>query len=161
MIKTTTAENIDEMLAAAETAERRRTHRCLHASSDDPVQRLFVAGMQNTYFRPHRHPKIAETAVMVRGVLDILTFDDDGVVIGRERCSPSAGALTFDIDANVWHCGVVITESAVFFEAKPGPYDADTISEFADWAPPEGSPEAPAYQDALRLVRIGESARLG
>lgn len=156
MIKATTSETIDAMLAAADEAPRRRTHLNLHESPDDPIQRLFVASKRDAYFPPHRHPRIDETAIMVRGVFDILTFDDDGVVTDRRRCSPDSGLITFEIAANVWHCGVVMSDDAVFFEVKSGPYDPATISDFAPWAPAEGGEGVAVFQTVLRNVEVGD-----
>ncbi|PKN22120.1 MAG: hypothetical protein CVU68_05270 [Deltaproteobacteria bacterium HGW-Deltaproteobacteria-3] len=39
----------------AQKIPRRRVHHCLHASPDDPVQRLVVDMEPGTYIRPHRH----------------------------------------------------------------------------------------------------------
>jgi len=64
-------------------------------------------------------------------------------VLGR------GGLLGIDLAPGLWHTGAAVTETAVCFEVKPGPYDVATDKEFAPWAPTEGDPAAAAYLDEL------------
>jgi hypothetical protein len=49
-----------------------------------------------------------------------------------------------------------LSETAVCFEVKAGPYDAATDKEFAPWAPREGDPSAPEYlAKLLALLDVG------
>jgi len=71
-------------------------------------------------------------------------FDDSGSVIEQHRLGRD-GVLGIDLGPGVWHTVACLSETAVCFEVKPGPYDVATDKEFAPWAPREGDPDAPAY----------------
>ncbi len=69
----------------------------------------------------------------------MLIFDDQGAVVGRHLLGRS-GLVGIDIAAGAWHTIFAISETAVCFEVKPGPWDPDADKEFAAWAPREGEP---------------------
>jgi hypothetical protein len=54
-----------------------------------------------------------------------------------------------DLPPGVWHTILPITERAVCFEVKPGPWDPTDDKEFAEWAPAETHPSADAYRQTL------------
>ncbi len=145
------------LLEQAAARPRRRTHRLLHQGPGDPIQRLFIGLLHGTYVRPHRHPLVGETGIVVRGSCELLTFDGSGTVLARHQLGPDCENLAFDLKPGEWHSLVVRSADALFFELKPGPYDPETISEFADWAPAEGSVAVPGFLEILTNVRVGES----
>ena len=130
---------VDEWVARAGEAARRRINHNIHEKPADPVQRLFVAARRDSYFRPHRHSARWELAVVIRGRFDVIAFDDAGVVTARHTWLPA-------------------TDDAVFLEIKPGPYDPQTAAAFAAWSPAEGAPEVAAFTAKLRRARAGDSA---
>jgi cupin fold WbuC family metalloprotein len=122
----------------------------LHASPEDPVQRLVIVAEPGAYVRPHQHSLQWEMLAVQRGCLDILIFDDDGIVIDRktlDRTSPIA-----HIGMAHWHTCFVREPGTVIVEIKPGPYKAN---EFAEWAPDEGN------EQARELLLWTRSAALG
>ena len=58
-------------------------------------------------------------------------------------------AFGVDLVPGVYHTLVVLEPDTVIYEVKDGPYVASNDKAFAPWAPPEGSPEAPAYMARL------------
>ena len=74
--------------------------------------------------------------------------DDAGTIASVARLGAGGGAGV-DIDPGIWHTVVVLSDSAVCFEVKPGPWDAATDKEFAPWAPPEGDAAGVEYVEAL------------
>jgi cupin fold WbuC family metalloprotein len=54
------------------------------------VQRYLVVANRGSYFRPHRHTTRAELALLLRGRMDLVTFDADGR--SSARCALGAGA---------------------------------------------------------------------
>jgi cupin fold WbuC family metalloprotein len=87
---------------------------------------------------------------MLRGELASFVFDDDGSV--RERCVLGrSGLFGIDLPPGVWHTLTAVTDEAVCFEVKPGPWDPATDKEPAPWAPREGEPGAADY--LARLVK--------
>jgi cupin fold WbuC family metalloprotein len=85
-----------------------------------------------------------ESFVVLQGELALFVFDDVGQVTERHVLGRD-GLLGIDLAPGLWHTVAAVTETAVCFEVKAGPYDAATDKEFAPWAPREGDPEAPAY----------------
>jgi cupin fold WbuC family metalloprotein len=149
---------LNELGARAAASPRARTHHNLHASNEDRVQRYFVVANRGSYFRPHRHTARAELALLLRGRLDLVTFDAAGRVTARCALGEGAANLAYENGPGCWHTVVVQTDGTVFLEVKEGPYDPATASEFAAWAPAEGEPEAAGFLEWLRQAAPGDAA---
>lgn len=148
-----------ELLSDAARSPRLRAHRTLHASHAEPVQRLLVGVLRGSYIRPHRHVGRFELAVVLRGRVDIVLFDDEGTVLERFEAGEAGPIRSFELPGDVWHAWVATGDESVFVEVKPGPFDPANPGEFAPWAPAEGSLEVPAFMEALHAARPG--ARCG
>ncbi len=144
------AAQLDELTKQAAGAPRKRSHLLLHNGPDDQVQRLLIAAQPGTYIRPHQHSRQWEMLVLLRGRLDLLTFDDGGKVLGRTPLE--AAAPVVQIAVSEWHAGVVCAPDTLVLEVKPGPYRAN---EFADWTPEEG------HEQAAKLMHWMEEAQPG
>ena len=144
---------LDELAAKAAASPRLRTNHNLHTSADDPVQRYFIVAARDSYFRPHRHPTKSETALVLRGRLDVVTFNASGAIVARSAMGDGAPYFGYETPQGTWHTLVVQSASAVFFEVKEGPYDPATIVESAPWAPAEGDAKARAYLESLRAAK--------
>lgn len=143
---------LDALSREARKSPRRRLNANVHAM-DDRVHRLLNAIEPGSYVPPHRHlaPPKAETIVVVRGALGLVLFHADGAVQETQLLGGGPGG-TFgaDVPAGVVHSFVSLEEGTVFFEVKEGPYVAPAAGDRPAWAPPEGTPEAVAYEAALR-----------
>ena len=144
---------LDTLAASASSAPRGRAHHNVHANATDPVQRFFVVADQRSYFRPHRHLVRSELALIVRGAVDVLTFDDEGTVTGRWSAGEGQGAVAYETPQHVWHTVLVRRDGTAFFEVKEGPYDPATAVDFAPWAPPEGDAAVAQYQHPETALR--------
>jgi cupin fold WbuC family metalloprotein len=147
---------IDEWLMRAGTNARLRTNYNIHESPSDPVQRLFIASMRESYFRPHRHAQKWECALVIRGLFHVMVFDDAGRVIECVPVGSGVETIGFEIPHNTWHTWIPMTDAAVFFEIKQGPYDAQTAAEFAPWSPEEGTAPVDAFIARLREAKVGD-----
>jgi cupin fold WbuC family metalloprotein len=141
---------IESTLAKARSSPRLRKNHNFHASDADGFHRFLNAWVRGTYVAPHRHvtPPKPEAFLVLRGQLVCFVFDDAGrvterVVLGRD------GRHGIDLAAGVWHSLAPLTEEAVCYEVKPGPWDPATDKEFAPWAPREGDPGAASYLASL------------
>jgi cupin fold WbuC family metalloprotein len=152
---------LDDLAEKAAASPRGRAHHNLHESPADPVQRFFVAAEAATYFRPHRHTTKSELALVLRGMFDVLTFDDAGVVTARYSVGEGCPNIAYETPRLTWHTLVAQDDGSAFFEVKEGPYDPATAAEFAPWAPPEGDARAPAFLAWLRNADIGAKAPSG
>lgn len=134
-----------EVRERAEASPRRRMNHNFHASMEDNPHRFLNVMLRGTYVRPHRHldPPKAESWVLLEGEVLLLTFDDAGAITGRYELKAGGDTCGIDVAPGIWHTVCVLTDWAVVYEIKPGPWAPATDKEFADWAPPEGDPRAP------------------
>jgi cupin fold WbuC family metalloprotein len=146
---------LDELAARAAASPRLRSHHNVHESPADPVQRYFIVALRDSYFRPHRHPIKGETALVLRGRIDVLMFDSSGAVVARYAMGEDEPNVGYETPAGTWHTLVLQSANAAFFETKEGPYDPATAVEPAPWAPAEGDGEARAYLEWLRAAEPG------
>jgi cupin fold WbuC family metalloprotein len=141
---------LDATVARARTSPRGRINHNFHPSLASNLHRFLNAWTRGSYAAPHRHlvvPK-PESFIVLRGELALFVFDDAGgvtetIVLGRD------GVIGIDLAPGLWHTVTALSETAICFEVKAGPYDAATDKEFAPWAPREGDPASAAYLAAL------------
>lgn len=146
---------IDELAARAAESPRRRAHFNIHASSDDPVQRFLVVAQPGTYFRPHLHQTNSELALVLRGRIELVTFDCIGHVLTRQDIGEGTGRFAYETPQGTWHTLVPVAVPVAFLEVKQGPYDPATAADFAKWAPAEGEGSVPRFQQWLREAEPG------
>jgi cupin fold WbuC family metalloprotein len=150
---------LDELTTRARQSPRGRMNHNLHASYDEPCQRLLNAVEPGSYVRPHRHltPPKPECFFALRGRLAAIIFTDDGILDRVIPIAAGGATLGVDIPAGVWHTILALECGSIVFETKPGPYLPPSDKDFALWAPAEGSDEAAAYLAGLE----GEVVRMG
>jgi cupin fold WbuC family metalloprotein len=141
---------IDATLARALTAPRGRINHNFHPSLDSNLHRFLNAWTRGSYAAPHRHLQVPkpESFVVLRGELGLFVFDDAGTITDKFILGRN-GLVGIDLEPGLWHTVTALSETAVCFEVKSGPYDAATDKEFAPWAPREGDPEAASYLQRL------------
>ena len=149
---------LDELAAKAAASPRARAHHNIHATPADLVQRFLVVAQGDSYFRPHRHATRAELALLLRGHVDVLIFDDAGCVLARHAVGADADSFAYETPPGVWHTLVPGPEGCAFLEVKEGPYDPATAVQFAAWAPLEGDATVPAFRAWLRKAGVGDAA---
>ena len=147
---------LDQITARALAVPRLRTNHNFHRGADDNPHRFLNALAKGTYCPPHRHlePPKCEAFLLLRGTVVIFVFNDAGRVIETYRLG-SDGLLGVDIPPGVWHSIAVLSQSAVCYEVKPGPWDPTADKELAPWAPREGDSTAPEYLESL-LNTLGD-----
>jgi cupin fold WbuC family metalloprotein len=141
---------LDATLARALTAPRGRINHNFHPDLAANPHRFLNAWTRGSYAAPHRHLAVPkpESFVMLRGELALFVFDDHGAVTERYILGRN-GVVGIDLAPGLWHTVAALSETAVCFEVKAGPYDAATDKEFAPWAPREGEPGAAQYLQRL------------
>jgi len=156
MLKLVPRALLDELAARAAVSPRARAHHNIHASPADPVQRFLVVAQGDSYFRPHRHASRSELALLVRGGVDVLLFDEHGRVLARHAVGEQSGSLAYETAQGVWHTVVPWSAGCAFLEIKEGPYDPATAVQFAEWAPAEGDRTVPGFRTWLRNAQPGD-----
>ncbi len=159
MIKTIGKSDINALIEDARASTRRRMNLNLHASTDAAVQRLFiatepVATEPDTYIRPHRHPEPHkwEMLLVLKGRLDLLVFDEPGIVTDRITLEPDQTQLV-ELSSGTWHSFVCCESGTVVLEVKEGAYIPTAEKDFAPWAPPENSAGVQSFLEWMRSVQ--------
>jgi len=94
--------------------------------------------------------------VAVRGLMALLTFNDDGDVtdvvrFGSEKYGAECAAGV-ELPSGTWHTVVALVPGCVLLEVKAGPFDPNQPKDLAPWAPEEGSDDASGYLQYLAKV---------
>ena len=146
-----TSQTLDELASKAKANPRLRQHKNIHTSYQDPCQRLFNAIEPGSYIRPHKHATDPrdEMLVAVRGLMTLVTFNDEGEVtevvrFGSEKYGAECAAGV-ELPSGTWHTVVALVPGCVLLEVKAGPFDPSQPKDLAPWAPEEGSDEACVY----------------
>jgi cupin fold WbuC family metalloprotein len=141
---------LDATLARALTSPRGRINHNFHPDMASNPHRFLNAWTRGSYAAPHRHLAVPkpESFIVLRGELGLFVFDDAGDVTETHVLGRN-GVIGIDLAPGLWHTVAALSETAICFEVKAGPYDAATDKEFAPWAPREGEPAAAAYLAAL------------
>ncbi|MDH5656737.1 MAG: WbuC family cupin fold metalloprotein [Spirochaetia bacterium] len=141
-----------EVLGRAEKSSRKRMNYNFHASMEENPHRFLNVMLKGTYITPHRHlfPPKSESFILLKGKAAFFIFNEDGAVTQTFILSDEKGFMHgIDIAPGVWHTLAVLSESAVCFEVKAGPYQKTDDKEFPDWAPREGDPKCGQFLDNL------------
>lgn len=144
------------------SSPRKRSNVNLHQHYDEAVQRLFITMQKDSYVKPHRHtqPGKFECFLVIQGKLAFFLFDDEGTCVEKHILTGDGDIKGIEVPPNKWHCTVSLTDTATFFEVKPGPYEVVEDKDFAAWAPDEGDEDVPEFLSQLRNLSVGQSINL-
>ena len=153
-VKLISGDLFDTVAGLAAASPRLRMNHNFHSGPADNPHRFLNVLLRGTYIRPHRHsdPPKSETFLVLEGAADVILFDDSGGIAARYHLgsdTPEGRLWGVDLAPGVWHTVLPVTDRAVCFEVKPGPWEPASDKEFAPWAPAESDPAAPAYCKAL------------
>jgi|ERR1043166_5264768 cupin fold WbuC family metalloprotein len=139
---------LDHLAREAGSSARGRKNLNFHTDPAAPCQRLLNALEPGTYVRPHRHldPAKDEALVILRGRIGILFFDNAGRVTETALLDARGDIIAIDIPHGAFHSVVALASGSVVFEAKAGPYVAQTPEEWAPFGPAEGSEDCARYR---------------
>ena len=140
---------LDELIAKAETSERKRMNFDLRTSPDDGGQRMLNALMPGTVVPIHRHPMSNESVICLSGKLVEIIYEEEEIAndfpmgmdaqnvpsgkrfkeSARYMLDPSLSNFGCVVPAGAWHT-VEVMEPSVIFEAKDGKYGEDGSESF-------------------------------
>lgn len=139
----------DSLSERARQSPRLRANHNFHGGMEENPHRFLNVMARGTYVTPHRHldPPKSEAFLVLSGEIALFIFDDDGNVVGRHDLGRDP--MGIDLPAGVWHSLAVLSDVAVCYEVKPGPYIQASDKDFAPWAPREGDPRCAEYLASL------------
>lgn len=113
---------IDGLLTEASKSQRLRQNYDLRTSADDNSQRMLNAVLPGTQVPIHRHRETTECVFIIKGKLEEIFYDENGVECNRFLLDASSeynrGCV---VPKGVWHT-IVVKEPSVIFESKDGAY---------------------------------------
>jgi cupin fold WbuC family metalloprotein len=152
-----TPEETATYLLSAKNSPKRRALKILHQLGAIFNQAINVV-LADSYMQPHRHPdkgKIEEIWLL-EGRMAVLFFDDQGAITKSAILEKNENSY-IKIPAFAWHTYVTLSEHSISYETMNGVYDPSTWKEFADWAPPENTPESIPYLNQLKQTALGKT----
>ncbi|GBF51359.1 cupin fold metalloprotein, WbuC family [Leptospira ryugenii] len=132
----------DTILNQALASPRKRRNHNFHQLTE-VYQRFLNVLTKDTFIAVHRHlldPK-PETFVILQGKVGFLIFNEDGSIKEKHCLSSEGPVVGIDIQAGVWHNLICLSNYAICFEGKSGPYDPNIDKEFHPSYPNEGDPD--------------------
>lgn len=120
---------LNELLALAAKTPRMRMHKDLRDSPEELSQRMLNALLPGTPLPIHRHNETSETVIILRGSMDEIFYDSEGLEISRVHLQPSKGLYGVIVPIGQYH-GVEIYEPSIIVEYKTGRYDEDKTEDF-------------------------------
>ena len=135
---------IQQILSAAQQSPRGRMNHNFHPGAASNPHRFLNVMCRGTYVTPHRHllPPKSESFVILHGEVLFLLFDDDGRVTESHvlrGVDTGVGPFGIDIAAGLWHSLAVLTDHAVCYDVKAGPWDPATDKAGEFYTPKEVS----------------------
>lgn len=126
---------------AKKNKRKKRYRLCLQESSEGLLQEMIISRCKDDYCRPDKHRGIPESHTILEGSELIVLFDDDGTVTDAFLLDREKGYLTYRINEDIFHMTIPLTETAIDYEVKLGPFQPES-NIFPDWAPKEEEKEA-------------------
>lgn len=154
--------DIDMLKTVVDRSSLKRTRICVHRSTDDQLQEMFIVQSRATYIRPHKHIDKVESLLVLEGEADAVFFDDAGAIDKVVTLGPyqSDRQFFYRIETAVYHSLLIHTETFAFKEATLGPFDR-AMTVFAPWSPAADDEAASKgyLSDLARRVRIRGGTR--
>lgn len=143
-----TKEDIQFLKARAIENPRGRCRLLLHQDVNDTLHEMVIVHTEGGYIRPHKNFTGDKSFSVVEGAFALVSFDEDGNVTGHQVVAayPEGGVFTVRLTDSRYHTLVNLTPQVVFIETCLGPFKG---SQYAPWAPEEGTPEAQDYHQKL------------
>ena len=135
----------------AQQTRRNRIRLCSHLDVTDTLHEMFIVHTKDTYIRPHKHLNKSESLHVIEGTVDLVTFDEEGNIVGLTQLGDYASGRNFyhRFTEPRYHTLVITSEALIFHEVTNGPLiRVDTVR--APWSPAEDDiPAANEYLENL------------
>jgi len=120
----------------AQETSRGRLRFCLHTEIDNPLHEMLIVHPYKAYVPPHKHHDQSESIFILEGTMDLIIFDDLGVVVNVVPMGPVNSGRVFHhrLGKPQFHTMLIHSKQVVFTEVKTGPYYPEK-TELAEWAP--------------------------
>lgn len=143
--------DIAELIKRSDRNPRTRIRICAHRCVEDKVHEMFIVHAREAYVPPHKHLDKSESFHVIKGLVDVVLFDDAGklsevIPMGDYQ---SGRKFYYRLSDPCYHTLLINSDHLVFHETTNGPFNrTDTV--FAPWAPdPSDASAVKAFMDKL------------
>lgn len=112
---------LDKLQTQAQESPRLRMNYDLRDTEEDQSQRMLNVMLPGTHTKIHKHVDSSETIILLRGRMDAIFFNDNGVEKERIHLGDETGVFGVNIPQGQWHTFQVY-ELAIIFMAQDGPW---------------------------------------
>ena len=116
-------EILDELTAKAKENPRLRCNLDMRNTLEDQSQRMLNALEPGTVLPIHRHLRSSETAVILRGRIQWIFYDDAGSETERVTLDADGPLRMLVVEQGRWHSLLCLDPGSVLFESKDGKYE--------------------------------------
>lgn len=148
----------EKLYKRAQDSKRLRAHHCFHQSHEEPVQRLAIALMRNSYIPPHKHELSHQWEYfhVIDGLLKLIIFSPSGEAEKIYFLGEGTKTFAMQIPAGTIHTLVCLSGRAMVFELKEGPFNEEYAKVFPEWSIMEHEPLATEIMAKLENIKPGE-----
>lgn len=112
---------LDKLQMQAQESARLRMNYDLRDTENDQSQRMLNVMLPGTRTKIHKHAESSETIILLRGRMDAIIYNDNGVEKERIHLGGKTGVFGVNIPQGQWHTFQVF-ELAIIFMAQNGPW---------------------------------------
>lgn len=138
-VATIDRQDIEFLKEQAPSTPLKRARICIHRSPDAPIHEMIIALGRESYIRPHKHVAKPESFHLIEGRADAIFFDDAGAITNVVELAANESTFYHTIQGR-YHMQIVRSAILVFHEVTSGPFRREETI-YADWSPPEESPD--------------------
>lgn len=117
-------ELLDALSAQAQASPRLRMNYDLRNTPADQSQRMLNALEPGTVMPIHRHRNTSETAVVLRGKVKWLYYNDKGEITDTFVVAPGTDLVGINVPIDQWHSLECLESGSVILATKDGPWEA-------------------------------------
>jgi cupin fold WbuC family metalloprotein len=153
-------EDLEHFKNLANQNPRKRFRLCAHNNKGDSLHEMFIVHKRECYVRPHKHIEKAESMSIIEGEVDVILFEDDGIIKDIIQMGDlKSGKLFYQrISEPIYHSLIIRSEYLVFHEITQGPFLREKTI-FAPWAPQEKTIEVNQFINGIesKINQLKES----
>lgn len=112
---------LDKVQKLAQESTRLRMNYDLRNSEEDQSQRMLNVMLPGTKTTIHKHNLSSETVMLLRGKMDTVFYNENGVEKERIHMGGETGVLGVNIPKGQWHT-FEVSELTMIFMAQDGPW---------------------------------------
>ncbi|MAF94383.1 MAG: cupin [Rhodospirillaceae bacterium] len=147
-IFTLSRDMIEFLLLSARNNTRRQSRLCTHHSHKSLLHEMIIVHLKGNYIPPHKHVDKIESFHIIKGMLAVLVFSDDGNIMKTVMLNSKGECLYYRLSNNLYHMVVPLSEYVVFHEVTNGPFNKGDII-VPKWAPIDDNEKILEFQNNI------------